>query len=579
MATSRDTIELLIEVLGQEGLERLARAADRAQGATKKLADTYEVLDSKAGAYEVVGQKAEQTTTVLAQAQGVSVKALSKLAQSTDDATVRLDELVRKAVEATGAQRALGRALEGAGDGAAAVGKAADKLDRSDGIGGFARKYRTEILNLGRVSQDFAQGGIGGILNNIEGLLGRFPALAGLGTLLATGLWAGWPKIREFWDSFDAAVKLPQEGLKDFEEALGRSRKAVALLNAESNDRVAALVRERDALDQVIDRHNKQAEAVKKLRQLQPAGQAEREHERAENLQALVGGDQAALVDEVAQGFSTPGQRAGRQETRRQLESDIDTYERQLRGAKDPGRRAYLQKWIDRARRRLNSISATEAAEREKAEGVVAGAVVQGRESDLQEALRRLPASSRFRGALSGQTNAALDRAEDESQAFDSHIERVKENVREQKAKARLKAEVDDLVADYARTPDEFAQADREHAARPGAVRKAEQARLGAQADQLLANGPEIVGQAFGPQAAAMAAHAAPEEVHAMRERVMKDLADGQAPYQALLDAFREVATAAGRQAQQTRQFSGQLNGLRGHLQTTTQPFHDAVSY
>ena len=55
-------------------------------------------------------------------------------------------------------------------------------------------------LQTGRVIQDFAQGGLGGILNNIEGLtmaLGLGPGLAGTLTIVGAGFFALKPLIAE----------------------------------------------------------------------------------------------------------------------------------------------------------------------------------------------------------------------------------------------------------------------------------------------------------------------------------------------------------------------------------------------
>jgi hypothetical protein len=60
-------------------------------------------------------------------------------------------------------------------------------------------------LQSGRVLQDFIQGGIGGILNNIEGLsvaLGGGAGLAGVLTIVGTALFVFKPKIEEFFKSF-----------------------------------------------------------------------------------------------------------------------------------------------------------------------------------------------------------------------------------------------------------------------------------------------------------------------------------------------------------------------------------------
>jgi uncharacterized protein YlxW (UPF0749 family) len=104
-------------------------------------------------------------------------------------------------------------------------------------------------------------------------------------------------------------------------------------------------------------------------------------------------------------------------------------------------------------------------------------------------------------------------------------------------------------------------------------------AQLHAQADDLISHGADIAGQAFGPQAAMMASNARPDQIHDIRGRTIKNLEAGQAPYQALLEAFRDVMERSERNARESQQFVGQLNGLRHRSSTTSQPFRDNIGY
>jgi hypothetical protein len=72
-------------------------------------------------------------------------------------------------------------------------------------------------LQAGRALQDFAQGGLGGILNNIEGLvqaLGGGPGMAGLLTAVGVAASVALPKIKEWF----GAVKEGKEELKQAAE-------------------------------------------------------------------------------------------------------------------------------------------------------------------------------------------------------------------------------------------------------------------------------------------------------------------------------------------------------------------------
>lgn len=86
------------------------------------------------------------------------------------------------------------------------------------------RNMGRATLEGGRILQDFAQGGIGGILNNIEGMataLGGGPGLAGVMTALGLAAWVAIPAIKSAWSAIaDGSHAVPDatdrlEGLRD----------------------------------------------------------------------------------------------------------------------------------------------------------------------------------------------------------------------------------------------------------------------------------------------------------------------------------------------------------------------------
>jgi hypothetical protein len=251
------------------------------------------------------------------------------------------------------------------------------------------REMQMRVLEAGRAFQDFMQGGIGGVLNNIERLVGGPGMAAGLITIAAVALNALWPKIKEFLGATQEADGVT----KKWAESLGKAREQVAELNKEALPRVAALARERDALQAVIDRHNEQIAAIQKLRKLQGMDEADAEKHRAQGLQEIVGGRQAELVGQVAAGMVSPDVRAGRGRARTQLQAEIAGMERNLAAtpASDIAGRAQLGREIAARRRRLQSLDETEAGERARAEEMVAGAVIQGRAPALRDVLARMP--------------------------------------------------------------------------------------------------------------------------------------------------------------------------------------------
>ena len=97
------------------------------------------------------------------------------------------------------------------------------------GMAGFGQS----ALQTGRVVQDFTQGGLGGILNNIEGLsmaLGGGPGLAGVMTIVGVAFLVFKPQIEEAIKSlglFAEEAKTSITNLKDMEEAVKKNEKAI----------------------------------------------------------------------------------------------------------------------------------------------------------------------------------------------------------------------------------------------------------------------------------------------------------------------------------------------------------------
>jgi hypothetical protein len=105
-----------------------------------------------------------------------------------------------------------------------------DAGDGFDKTGKATNDFSREILNAGRALQDFTQGGVGGILNNIEGLLIKFPAAAGVVTILATAAYAATPIIKNMWSAWmDGSNEVPKalDSLAKLNESLAANKKRV----------------------------------------------------------------------------------------------------------------------------------------------------------------------------------------------------------------------------------------------------------------------------------------------------------------------------------------------------------------
>jgi hypothetical protein len=191
-----------------------------------------------------------------------------------------------------------------------------DKLDKLKGSTEAAAKSTVNLgqtaLQGGRFLQDFAQGGIGGVLNNVEGLvsaLGGGPGLAGIMTAVGLAAYFALPKVKAWFSALvDGSNEVPKatERLDQLKEAIGANSKALEDLKgkqvltnkelAEFNERTERAVELQKQLGEET-RKRKEAELVKELK---PFGEKEAAAERAGGLQAMLGG-QKAMQDEAVE--------------------------------------------------------------------------------------------------------------------------------------------------------------------------------------------------------------------------------------------------------------------------------------
>jgi len=143
MATEEEVQKLRMEVEGERELRKLVTQQDQAERLMKKLIDRFE--EGK-----------------------ISQQDYAKRAEIVAAHMLRLREKTEEV------EKSLGK------------------------LGGAFGKYGQEMRTLGYAAQDFAQGGFGAILNNIDGLLYKFPMLAGAATIAATAIWALGPPIKQF---------------------------------------------------------------------------------------------------------------------------------------------------------------------------------------------------------------------------------------------------------------------------------------------------------------------------------------------------------------------------------------------
>lgn len=160
--------------------------------------------------------------------------------------------------------------IAGSNDAAAASLKrlAAATHEAKSGAAGFGQS----MLQSGRFVQDFAQGGIGGVLNNIEGLtvaLGMGSGLAGVLTIVGVAAALAGPKLMEWGRSLlEVRHDVPQaaDDLKRMEDSIKANAKALDELREKTSLSSDELKRFNELTDENA-RLEKQAAEEKKRRQ------------------------------------------------------------------------------------------------------------------------------------------------------------------------------------------------------------------------------------------------------------------------------------------------------------------------
>lgn len=191
----RETIQLILDMASSaKDVKDVVDGLRQLQQASQDVAGSYQVLDRRAGSYAI----------------------------STAQVDAETERAVAAAVERTSAERALARALE---QGEAAQARA----------GGSLKAMNSRILELGRATQDFAQGGFAGIVNNLERIVGGAGPAAAAVTVLGTAFLVAKPYIDEWYkglasnkraipESTDQIERLT-ESIKKQKEALEELKK------------------------------------------------------------------------------------------------------------------------------------------------------------------------------------------------------------------------------------------------------------------------------------------------------------------------------------------------------------------
>lgn len=309
------------------------------------------------------------------------------------------DEIVRLVLETQGAKglEEIRDKAEAARHGLESVAAASDKAEKS------ALNMGQAALQGGRAVQDFSQGGIGGILNNIEGLaaaLGGGPGLAGIMTGVGLAAYFALPHLKSLWASIaeganalpgqaDALAQLNRE-FDEHKKRLEAIEKQGYLTNTQVNE-YNALSAETLRLEKELNAQRRARQELDRLRdQKDPV-----ERGIAEDVQAVMGGKDLDRFLGKAEAFLRAEDQAkggpafqAQEELRRRLREFAD------RNYQDP-----TDRWDEQARLRRgiaeqeDAVKVARAGIRTRVEDLAARAA-RGDEKALRELIQSLPWSA-----------------------------------------------------------------------------------------------------------------------------------------------------------------------------------------
>jgi hypothetical protein len=282
-------------------------------------------------------------------------------------------------------------------------------------------------LQSGRIVQDFAQGGVGGILNNIEGFtqaLGGGAGLAGILTIVGVGLALLKPQIEEFLAS------LGEGQVQEFGSALQRAEATIKELS-EKPHLIAIDILQLEAAKSVVEEIKANLAAVEKLKRSQAHYEKESGAAIGEAIREAEGGAQGVrqklIEDEVQH------QLAGGNADMAQVMAEIKREKGQLKQALESPEGGAAAGFHREQLRKLEERRDTVAANITGDNGTAAGAVgedlrlaEEGAGPDQAEHRRRL--ANRLRHAGRGELAQSVELAAPE---------RLKQDEEEEEESAR----------------------------------------------------------------------------------------------------------------------------------------------
>lgn len=218
-----------------------------------------------------------------------------------------------------------------------AAAKSLDKLAKSaehakSGAVGFGQS----MLQSGRFVQDFAQGGIGGVLNNIEGLvtaLGMGSGLAGVLTIVGVAAALAGPKMLEWGRSLlEVRHGVPPltDNLKYMEESIKANNKAIEELRSQTSlsgtelERLNRLTAENAVLEKAAAEEKKRRQEIEKYDNLKSDQEREDASAFTQAIQEGGAGESAQLKERIRKALESKNEQEIKEQERRTERRIVD---------------------------------------------------------------------------------------------------------------------------------------------------------------------------------------------------------------------------------------------------------------
>ncbi len=369
--------------------------------------------------------------------------------------------------------------------------------EKTEEVGSSSAQSGQKFLQMGRVIQDFTQGGIPGILNNIEGLtqsLGGGAGLAGIMTIVGVAAFIATPLIKKLWET----VSEGGEQLKPLKERLEANTKALEEYGnqlkhtQEQVDAYNKSLAEKERLQAEEGRRALEAAGLKQVTIPDAAAKA-----RGERFAAAVGGDMLGTTRAIQSVMQDQFDRENKATLDAMAKLETQIMPEELRGH----RRKLLERQLTK-----------QPGEIERDAATLVGRAAAGEAPAISQLARMFPGRRGIQEATEGaqQQRVVDDMLTEQGAETRKQIERQKK-IRQENLKKRAAAQqaatdealrgIDEwslekpMIEEQERLEAEHKRQQAQHQAET-ARQKAERAAKDAQARQAMAESTELVQQA-----------------------------------------------------------------------------------